>query len=407
MKHTKVKKVNRITILAIALLLIAILASVLMINLNTHTALAFHYIEEDLYHWAEDLYIEQSDYFGIMPMSSNKKKNDKGRHITKAPFPNIFFEGATYIPEADFFIRNPYHKENTSDKDDDNFVHRFGVCTSVAAQLVISYHNYFTDRRMIPEVHNGERFLVEDYGNLNYWPSFNLMPQTRRWSSSQRVYIYLSQGMCHRTGTTDAMFMDKYNRIMWSPNAVFAQTPAYVARSMNRFLGCGYESLSNEEHIKRISERVEERFFGENSEYPYTDFTVTILYSLTGDPKFFMVEFKPNGFFYGSIYRNEYYVDDNENVYRGNGWRVGEQVGQRGWMMHDEQQYRSHFYIEQILGERKYIHPSSFAKHGFLHPMIRKENNFVEIGGDLNISTNNIQSTSPNYRGRRISDLRW
>jgi len=230
MKNIKIKRVKFITIMAIAILLVASTTSALM--LGTNYAFAFDQIEEHSICQLSESYLEKYDYFGIESMSGNNKKDEKGRHITIIPtYPHIFFEGATYIPNAEFFIRNPNHKENTSNKDDDNFVHRFGVCTSVAAQLLISYHNYFTDRRMIPETYSGERFLAVGYGDLNFWPAFQVVDRNLN-------------ALCTRIGTTDAMFMDKYDRILWSPNAIFDQTPAYVRGSMRNFLQVHYRDAN-------------------------------------------------------------------------------------------------------------------------------------------------------------------
>ncbi|MCL2234753.1 MAG: hypothetical protein FWC02_03645 [Firmicutes bacterium] len=171
--------------------------------------------------------------------------------------------------------------------------------------------------------------------------------------------------------------------------------------------GCGYENLSNEEHIKRISERVEARFFGEGSEYPYTDFTVTILYSLAEEPRFFMVEFEPNGFFYGTIHRNEYYA---LNFYRGNCGRFTSR--DRGWRDERTQpvilHYRSHFYVAGIAEQRKYLSPTGMAKGYWFYPMIREGEYFVGIGfGGGRYSVENAPVRSPSHRGIRISNLQW
>jgi len=89
----------------------------------------------------------------------------------------------------------------------------------------------------------------------------------------------------------------------------------------------GCATLSNEEHIESISARVQERFI-DSADYPYTDFTVTILYNTwAGEPQFFMVEFMPDGFIYGVIHRNNYYMN-TMNFYRGShephgGWTTG------------------------------------------------------------------------------------
>lgn len=56
------------------------------------------------------------------------------------------------------------------------------------------------------------------------------------------------------------------------------------------------KTYTEEEHIKRISERVEKRYMGENS--PYTDFTVYPLYDENDKIGYFVVEFEPYGYVY-------------------------------------------------------------------------------------------------------------
>jgi hypothetical protein len=46
--------------------------------------------------------------------------------------------GATYIPNAEYFLDNPMHGDNST-----------GTCGAVAAQLLLSYNNYYNDRRII------------------------------------------------------------------------------------------------------------------------------------------------------------------------------------------------------------------------------------------------------------------
>ncbi len=70
----------------------------------------------------------------------------------------------TYIDNAWYFIANPRHGEHRDDIDDPS-----GTCTVIASQLLLGYHNYFTDRRIIPTENSaGEPtgFLHEDYGDL-------------------------------------------------------------------------------------------------------------------------------------------------------------------------------------------------------------------------------------------------
>jgi len=135
----------------------------------------------------------------------------------------------------------------------------------------------------------------------------------------------------------------------------------------------GCAALSNEEHIERISARVQERFI-DSADYPYTDFTVTILYSTwAGEPQFFMVEFMPDGFIYGVIHRNRYYVSSFfRGSYLSSGWHF--------WENGDSVMiFRSHFHFYYahfgLLSEsRKYIHVIN--KFGVLAPAIKIDGYF-------------------------------
>lgn len=70
------------------------------------------------------------------------------------------------IKDYNYFYLNPAHGNNVQDPVVDQ-----GVCTTVAVDLLMGYHNYFSDRRLIPETDgNGTRFLAENYGDLTYHP---------------------------------------------------------------------------------------------------------------------------------------------------------------------------------------------------------------------------------------------
>ena len=56
-----------------------------------------------------------------------------------------------YITNADYFLIGPHHGHNSS-----------GTCDSVAAQLLISYHNYYSDRRLIDN-----KYLFDGEDNPN------------------------------------------------------------------------------------------------------------------------------------------------------------------------------------------------------------------------------------------------
>jgi len=153
------------------------------------------------------------------------------------------------------------------------------------------------------------------------------------------------------------------------------------------FSGCNIEELTEEQHIERISVRVQERFFAEDSRYCglYTDFKVEILYDFGEEPAFFMVEFEPSGFLYGTIHRNNYYFTTTD-FYKG-GQCIGYCPGQHGWDVGSIRHYRSHFDILGFNDERKYL-----AVGGFLvksprfpsEPFIKKEEGvFIRILSDF------------------------
>lgn len=75
------------------------------------------------------------------------------------------FTEMTLIPNSDYFVKNPKHGSNTQSDSST------GLCTTVAMQMLMGYHNYYSDRRIIPEtISDGTRFLCENYGDLDYSP---------------------------------------------------------------------------------------------------------------------------------------------------------------------------------------------------------------------------------------------
>ena len=120
-----------------------------------------------------------------------------------------------YIDNANYFLANPKHRDNEKT---DNI---FGTCTTVAHQILLGYHNYYSDRRLIPEFSSdGERYLSEDYGNLNSDPLLVYNPTAG-----------LGRGSI---GTTDAVFYGIFNHSVGS--SLLGQTIGYVASGSDDFL---------------------------------------------------------------------------------------------------------------------------------------------------------------------------
>ena len=76
----------------------------------------------------------------VEPSLSSSKSTEQPQGETPKLDNNslIYINSGTYIPNYQYFLHNPRHGNNSSD-----------TCGAVAAQLLLSYHNYYSDRRII------------------------------------------------------------------------------------------------------------------------------------------------------------------------------------------------------------------------------------------------------------------
>ena len=65
------------------------------------------------------------------------------------------------IKHGEYFKANPAHSDNKTSQN------TAGTCTTVAMDLLLGFHNYYSDRRLIPE---GYGFLYDNYGSVEYNP---------------------------------------------------------------------------------------------------------------------------------------------------------------------------------------------------------------------------------------------
>lgn len=71
---------------------------------------------------------------------------------------NLPISDGTYIVNYMYFLTDPTHGTNSS-----------GTCGAVAAQLLLSYHNYYSDRRIIDNIYlNGSSAAAERHLNPNF-----------------------------------------------------------------------------------------------------------------------------------------------------------------------------------------------------------------------------------------------
>lgn len=152
---TKVQK----KLLIIVLIIHAIFISIFIAIINKNEANAYQikiaYADDEIYSSGnEDLpkkSLIQDDGYDYITID-NENIND--------------FSEIHLIKDHNYFYLNPAHGDNVEDP-----AVKLGVCTTVAVDLLMGYHNYFSDRRLIPETDgNGTRFLAENYGDLTYHP---------------------------------------------------------------------------------------------------------------------------------------------------------------------------------------------------------------------------------------------
>lgn len=165
--------------------------SINLIVLIVFTLLLFVSVKNNI---ADVLALEQNNYDNISLMNGDKKSDDvvliRGVNNLNPPMTVGLESDLTdvkFISNANYFLLNPKHHDNYGT---DN---KWGTCTTVAMQLLLGYHNYYSDRRIIPS-----SFLSADYGKVEFDPFFN-RPNAPR------------QG-CEKIGTGDGVYDEIFSR---------------------------------------------------------------------------------------------------------------------------------------------------------------------------------------------------
>ena len=121
------------------------------------------------------------------------------------------FTNLRYIPNGRYFINNPNHFLNTSG------VNLTGVCTTVAMQLMLGYHNYYTDRRIIPAT-----MLGTEYGILTAHPLYCNEPAPGQGSL--------------KTGVKNTVYQKIFDLTTWAKiNQMLPSVVAGTRRFMNTY----------------------------------------------------------------------------------------------------------------------------------------------------------------------------
>ena len=139
------------------------------------------------------------------------------------------FTNIKYIKNAGYYKANPLHAKQKK------AYNNAGTCTTVAFQLFLGYHNYYSDRRLIPEKSvNGRRFLGANYGDILENPIIDQsVSQYEQWSDDGTVMIQRGK---QSLGTDVSVYDEIYDLTMWSDVTGIGQNIYFVAKGAIDFL---------------------------------------------------------------------------------------------------------------------------------------------------------------------------
>ena len=140
------------------------------------------------------------------------EQNIYNMDLTKGGYTDI-----KYIPNANYFRANPKHYDN------DGKDNPIGTCTTVAMQMLMGYHNYYSDRRLIPQKSvNGNDFLGIDYGKFAFCPMFSDRKGTKLGHAS--------------FGTEDEVYKELFRHAKIAADPIFGQMPETIKSGAKSFI---------------------------------------------------------------------------------------------------------------------------------------------------------------------------
>ena len=157
----------------------------------------------------------------IMPLSSPDRNKNLIAIEGKNPDGEITatlndFTDTILIANSNYFITNPLHFESYYSYNSK------GDCTTIAVQLLFGYHNYYSDRRLLPVSGNGKTFLLSDYGDISGHPILQSIIASRQGSS--------------KTGTADGVHDEIFDLTFWAELPGLGQSVNGVTAGANKFL---------------------------------------------------------------------------------------------------------------------------------------------------------------------------
>ena len=213
-------KVNKITNIAIIIgcLLCCFAMLPLMCSItdgNIASALSVTQYGDDLT-IENDINWSLADYDTYIRLSSLSNEIDS--HLDEVHF----------IDNYRYFANSPKRRINNGD---DNPI---GTCTTVAMQLVLGFHNYYTDGRLIPRQVGDTIFLSENYGKPQYNPLV-LTAYDFAYSKDKNTEELVVTIDNRSLGTLDTVYEKIFDETIGA-ETVFGQMLSSVQQGTNSFL---------------------------------------------------------------------------------------------------------------------------------------------------------------------------
>ena len=114
----------------------------------------------------------------------------------------IELDNINYIHNFIYFKSDPLHATHNQEYGS------FGTCTSIAMQMLLGYHNYYSDRRIIPIFDNeGIRFLDESYGKVNKSPELSYVEEISEYPDSIGTLTHVYDKLIEMNSIVDVPFL--------------------------------------------------------------------------------------------------------------------------------------------------------------------------------------------------------
>jgi len=250
MSYTKKSKVKLKTGIILAL------ASLLAICITMITVISANQTRTSVLGFWQEATVEQPHSSGnVAPFGDDGDKKDKDASVNSIEprerinddrtrgsndihTPISDFTNVRYIPRANYFLLNPRHVP--SNRVDNSYT---GTCTTTAMQMIMGYHSYFSDRRLVPEQFRYNEFGLLHENDTMFYPLFERDPVT------DDIDFSLNPGRrtvgCTAIGTHDSFKDELLNQTTFSDGVwPWGQSYRNVARGARSFVNAHASAIS-------------------------------------------------------------------------------------------------------------------------------------------------------------------